>query len=542
MLRTFSWSLLACAGVFTFGCGGASTPAPDPVPPPVLPTGIIVTYHNDNQRTGQNVGETLLTPENVNSTGFGKVFSYPVDGAIYGEPLYVANLQIQGVRNVVYVVTQHDSVYAFDADNKAPGLLWHVGFVDPTANITSVPCADEPSACTFMGTEIGISSTPVIDIATRTLYVCAFTKENGSYVHRLHALDLATGSEKFGGPVPIQGSTTGSGDGTDGTNIAFNPHNHLQRSALLLANGVVYLAFASFDDTPPYHGWLFGYDAQTLQQQSIFNATPNGADGGIWQSGGGPASDISGNIYIVTGNGTFDANKGGPDFGDSFLKLTPANGSLPVASFFTPFNQAALNSIDLDVGAGGPLLLPDQAGSHPHLMMSGGKRGVLCLVDRDNMGGFRVQDDSQIVQSLTLGKPIFFTPAFWENKVYIGGANDSLRIFPLTGGLLSPASSSQSASTFGFPGVTPSVSANGSQAGIVWVIENGAFRTGKPAILHAFDANDVSHELYNSKQAGARDTLPNGVGFGVPAVANGKVYVGTISELDVFGILPPQTP
>jgi hypothetical protein len=213
--------------------------------------------------------ETLLTPENVNSTGFGKVFSYPVDGAIYGEPLYVANLQIQGVRNVVYVVTQHDSVYAFDADNKAPGLLWHVGFVDPTANITSVPCADEPSACTFMGTEIGISSTPVIDIGTRTLYVCAFTKENGSYVHRLHALDLATGSEKFGGPVPIQGSTTGSGDRTDGTNIAFNPHNHLQRPALLLANGVEYLAFASFDDTPPYHGWLFGYDAQTLQQQSL---------------------------------------------------------------------------------------------------------------------------------------------------------------------------------------------------------------------------------------------------------------------------------
>jgi hypothetical protein len=544
MLKTSAGSfLIACAGVFlAIGCGGGSTQAPAPVPVPVSPTGIIVTHHNDNQRTGQNLHETLLTPANVNSTGFGKVFSYPVDGAIYGEPLYVANLDIQGVRNVVYIVTEHDSVYAFDADNEAPGLLWHIGFVDPTGNITSVPCADEPSACTFMGTEIGISSTPVIDVATKTLYVCAFTKENGSYFHRLHALDLATGSEKFEGPVPVQGSVAGSGDDTDGTNIAFNPHNHLQRSALLLANGIVYLAFASFDDTHPYHGWLFGYDAQTLQQRSIFNATPNGGAGGIWQSGGGPAGDNSGNIYIVTGNGTFDANNAGQDFGDSFLKLTPATGSLPVASFFTPFNQSGLNVLDLDVGAGGPLLLPDQPGIHPHLMMSGGKRGILCLVDRDNMGGFRAADDSQIVQSLSIPRPVFSTPAFWENKVYLGASGDPLKIFPLSAGMLSPAPSSNSAATFGFPGVTPSISANGSQAGIVWVIENAAFRSGKPAILHAFDANDVSVELYNSKQAGARDTLPNGVGFGVPAVANGKVYVGTLTELDVFGILPPQTP
>jgi hypothetical protein len=266
MLRTFSWSfLIACAGVFLgIGCGGASTP-PDSAPPPVLPTGIIVTHHNDNQRTGQNIHETLLTPDNVNSAGFGKVFSYPVDGAIYGEPLYVANLQIQSVRNVVYVVTEHDSVYAFDADNKAPGLLWQVSFLPPTSDITPVPCADEPTAYTFIGTEIGISSTPVIDIATKTLYVCAFTKESGSYVHRLHALDLATGSEKFGGPVPVQGSIAGSGDGTDGTNIAFNPHNHLQRSALLLANGVVYLAFASFDDTPRTTA---GYSAMTPRHSS----------------------------------------------------------------------------------------------------------------------------------------------------------------------------------------------------------------------------------------------------------------------------------
>ena len=541
------------------GCGSMSNSVlspnppnpnpPNPNPPNPAPpvTGITITYHNDNQRTGQNLGETVLTPQNVISTTFGKLFSYPVDGAIYGQPLYVQNLQFpaQGIRNVVYVVTEHDSVYAFDADQKSPGTLWQVSLADAASNVTPVPCADEvappgdTTTCNFIGTEIGITGTPVIDIDTKTLYVSAFTKEGTTYVHRLHALDLLSGSEKFGGPIAIQGSVPGTGDGSDGTNVAFDAHQHLQRSALLLSNGVVYVAFASFSDVTPYHGWIFGYDSQTLQQRALLNLAPNGTAAGIWASGGGMASDSAGNLFVVTGNGTFDADSGGQDYGDSFVKLTQAGSSLSVADFFTPFNQSNLNLQDLDLGAGGPVLLPDQSGGHAHLILAGGKQGTLYLVDRDNMGHFRTANNGQIVQSLaSIVGAIFSTPAFWANKIYIAGVGDSLKIFDLNGGLLSTAPSSHSANTFGFPGATPTISANGSQAGIVWVLENAAFRTKKPAILHAYDANDVSHELYNSQQAGSRDTLPLGVGFAVPTVANGKVYVGTVSELDVFGVMP----
>jgi len=539
--------LVLCAASFlgfANGCGGGSTDTPTPTPPtPPTPTtvGITLTQRNDNARTGQNLQETMLTTTNVTSAGFGKLFSYPVDGAIYGQPLYVQNLQIpsQGFHNVVYVATEHDSVYAFDADQKAPGTLWTVNFTNSANAVTTVPCADEPaSTCTFLGTEIGITSTPVIDLSTKTLYVCAFTKESGTYIHRLHALDLTTGAEKFGGPVVIQATVPGNGDGHSGGNVAFSAFTHLQRSALLLLNGVVYLTFASYDDTPPYHGWVLGYDSQTLASVSVLNLTPNGSDGGIWQSGAGPAADASGNVYLITGNGTFDANVGGSDFGDSFVKLQPTASSLSVADYFTPSDQYNLQSFDLDLGSGGPLLLPDQTSSHPHLMLSGGKQGTLYLVDRDNMGHFNATDDSQIVQSLVSATgPIFSAPAYWDNKVYIGGLKDTIKLFSLTNGLLSTAFVTQSATTFGFPGALLAVSANGSQNGILWALENAAYRVQLPAVLHAYDANDVSHELYNSTQAGPRDTLGVGVGFAVPTVANGKVYVGTQGELDVFGLI-----
>ncbi len=513
---------------------------PPPPPPPPTAVGLILTQHNDNARTGQNLNETTLTPTNVTSATFGKLFSYPVDGAIYGQPLYVQNLTIaaQGVRNVVYVATEHDSVYAFDADQKSPGTLWTVNFTNSASGVTTVPCADEPTTCQFFGTEIGISSTPVIDLSTKTLFVCAFTKENGAYIHRLHALDLTTGAEKSGGPVVVQATAPGTGDGSSGGNLAFSAFTHLQRAGLLLVNGVVHLAFASYDDSPPYHGWVLGYDSQTLASVSVLNLTANGSDGGIWQGGVGPAADASGNVYLITGNGTFDANTGGADFGDSFVKLQPNANSLTVADYFSPNNQAMLSNEDEDLGSGGPLLLPDQTSSHPHLMLSGGKQGTLYLVDRDNMGHFDASDNSQIVQSLVgMVGPIFSGPAYWENKVYIGGVKDSVKLFSLTNGLLSTAPVSQSAATFGFPGAELAVSANGSENGILWALENAAYRVQLPAVLHAYDANDVSHELYNSTQAGTRDTLAFGVGFAVPTVANGKVYVGTLGELDVFGLI-----
>ena len=535
---------LSIAGFLGFanGCGGGTreTMTPPPPPPPPAAVGIILTQRNDNARTGQNLIETTLTPTNVTSVSFGKLFSYPVDGAIYGQPLYVQDLTIgaQGVRNVVYVATQHDSVYAFDADQKSPGTLWTVNFTNSANSVTTVPCADEPQTCQFMGTEIGISSTPVIDLSTKTLFVCAFTKESGAYIHRLHALDLTTGAEKFGGPVVVQATAPGNGGGSSGGNLAFNAFKHLQRAALLLVNGVVYLTFASYDDSPPYHGWVLGYDSQTLASVSALNLTANGGYGGIWQSGVGPAADASGNVYVITGNGTFDANTGGANFGDSFVKLQPSGNSLAVADYFTPNNQAMLSTSDDDLGSGGPLLLPEQTSSHPHLILSGGKQGTLYLVDRDNMGHFKAADNSQIVQSLVgVVKPIFSGPAYWENKVYIAGVKDTIKQFSLDTGLLSTAPVSQSTATFGFPGAELAVSANGSANGILWALENAAYRIQAPAVLHAYDANDVSHELYNSTQAGTRDTLGFGVGFSVPSVANGKVYVGTLSELDVFGLI-----
>ena len=535
---------LSIASFFGFanGCGGGTreTMTPPPPPPPPTAVGLILTQRNDNARTGQNLKETTLTPTNVTSAKFGKLFSYPVDGAIYAQPLYVQDLTVagQGVRNVVYVATQHDSVYAFDADQKSPGTLWTVNFTNAANDVTTVPCADEPQTCSFVATEIGISSTPVIDLSTKTLFVCAFTKESGAYIHRLHALDLSTGAEKFGGPVVVQATTPGMGAGNSGGNLEFNAFKHLQRAALLLVNGVVYLTFASYDDSPPYHGWVLGYDSQTLASVSVLNLTANGSDGGIWQSGVGPSADASGNVYVVTGNGTFDANTGRDDFGDSFVKLQPNGNSLTVADYFTPNNQATLSATDADLGSAGPLLLPDQTSSHPHLMLSGGKQGTIYLVDRDNMGRFNPTDNSQIVQSLVgKVKPIFSGPTYWENKVYIGGVKDTIKQFSLSNGLLSTAPVSQSTATFGFPGAELAVSANGSENGILWALENAAYRTQLPAVLHAYDANDVSHELYNSTQAGARDTLGLGVGFNVPSVANGKVYVGTLDQLDVFGLL-----
>src|SRR5215471_11777123 len=356
------------------------------------------TYHNDNLRTGQNLNETVLTPTNVNPTTFGKLFAYSLDGLSIASPLYVAGVTIpgQGVHNVVYVATEHDSVYAFDADGNSAAPLWKRSFLGP--NVTTVP-ADDTGECCDISPEIGITGTPVIDNSTRTLYVVAKTKEGpNTYVQRLHALDLGTGVEKFGGPVDVQASVPGTGNGSTGEQVAFDPLHQNQRASLLLNNGVVYIGFGSHGDIPPYHGWLLGYRASTLQQVIAFNVSPNADGGGIWQANGGPATDATGNIYIVTGNGAFDGDSGGHDFGDSFLRIA-TNGT--VADYFTPWNQGVMNANDFDLGAAGPLLLPDQPGPHPHLMVSAGKNSTVYLVDRDAMGHYSATtNDNQIVQSL----------------------------------------------------------------------------------------------------------------------------------------------
>ncbi|HUI40935.1 MAG TPA: hypothetical protein VL523_03095, partial [Terriglobia bacterium] len=471
-----------------------------------------------------------------NSAQFGKLFSYPVDGAIYAQPLYVQSVTIpdQGVHNVVYVATEHDSVYAFDADGKTTSPLWHVSFIDPP-EVTPIPYADTYSA--DIAPEVGITGTPVIDPVQGVLYVVANTAEGGGYAQRLHALDITTGAEMSGGPALLSASVPGTGDGSSGGTVSFNALRNGQRPALMLLNGIVYVAWASHGDADPYHGWLMGFDARTLKQVSAFNATPNGRRGGIWQSGGGPSADEAGNIYLMTGNGTFDASSGGLDYGDSFLKLSTPGG-LSVADYFTPFDQANRDATDADVGSGGTLVIPDQPLPHSHLLVGSDKEGFIFLLNRDDLGGFNAQNNGQILQTVwSDGHQTYSTLAFWQNNIYIAGRDDGLRQFPLTDGQLSALPIAKSSATFGSHGATPCVSANGAAGGIVWVTDISLWHSAGAAVLHAFDATDVSHELYNSQQNAQRDQAGPAVKFVVPTVFNGKVYLGTASELDVYGIL-----
>ncbi len=504
----------------------------------------VLTFHNDNFRTGQNTNETILTPANVGTNSFGKLFTYPVDGYVYAQPLVLTNVNIpgNGMHNVVFVATEHNSVYAFDADNGAgtnAAPLWHASFINPGAGVTTVPSTDVN--CPDLTPEIGISSTPVIDPVSGTIYVVAKSRELTNavtaYFYRLHALDVATGAEKFGGPVIIQPVAAGNGDGNDDAgHVPFYALREMNRAALLLNNGIVYVGFASHCDNPPYHGWLVGFDAQTLAQVSVLNTTPNGGDGGIWQAGGGPAADANGNIFLVTGNGTFDPPNN--NYGDSFLRLGAGTNGLTVADYFTPYNQDTLNDEDHDVGSGGSLLLPDEAGSvaHPHLMVGASKEGTIYLVDRDNLGQFNPANDSQIVQELAgaIGGS-FGAPAYFNRTLYYLGNFDALTSFPIVNGQLDASSLTVNATTFRFPGATPCISASGTSNAIVWVIQSDAAFNSGPAVLHAYDAYNVANELYNSTLAGTRDNPGPAVKFSVPAIANGKVYVGTQNSLTVFG-------
>jgi len=500
----------------------------------------VLTYHNDNQRTGQYLTESALTPANVTSLTFGKVFSLSTVGNIYAQPLYMSAVTIagKGTYNVVFVATENDSVYAFDADGKVTTALWKRSFLDTAHGITSVPESDVGGPIT---PEYGITSTPVIDPATHTMYLVAFTKENGRYVQRLHALDVTTGNDQSGSPVTISATVTGKGVGGDGAgNIAFQPKIQLQRPALLLSNGIVYIAWGSFNDMGPYHGWVMVYSASTLQQVAVWNSTPDGSAGSVWQSGGGLSVDTAGNLWLMTGNGTFDAKAGGRDYGDSFVKLSYTSPGLKVTNYFTPFNQQKLNSADQDLGSGAPLLLPLQPDPHPRLAIGAGKGGTIYVIDRSSPGKFNATSDSQIVQSLPQAVGVggddsnYSTPSYWNENVYFVGNNDAIRQFVLSGDLLQtpPIIGNH---VYGFPGATTTVSANANTNGIVWTLERIPLGN---AILRAHDATNVANELYNSNHAGTRDQFGAVVKFVVPTVANGRVYVGAKGHLVVFGLLP----
>jgi len=518
----------------------------------------VTTYHNNLSRDGTNTQEYALTTSNVTSSTFGKLFSCTIDSPAYTQPLWVPDLDIGGgTHNVVFVASSRDTVYAFDADKSPCVTYWSVSLLG--SNETYLNNGDVGSG--DIQTDIGIVGTPVIDRSTQTLYVVSKSKDSGtsctpssSCHQRLHALNLADHAEKFGGPYSLTSSITvaGTGDGSSNGQVPFDPLRENQRPGLALVNGMVYIAWASHGDNGPYHGWVIGFVANNIGAgpSAKWNSTPNAvngfsnSDGGIWMSGGAPAADSSSNLYFLTGNGSFDASSGGSNYGDSTIKLS-TSGTLHVTDYFTPSDQVSLNNGDADHGAGGAAILVDQpSGPVQHLLIGGGKAGILFLVNRDNMGHFN-SGSNNVVQSLNLnGSQIFATGAFWNNFFYIAGVNGRLIQYTFNTGTGQFASSAThfSPSSFGFPGSTPSVSSLGSSTnGIVWALDNSQYCTPSPGcgptVLHAYDANNVSTELWNSTQ-GSGNSAGNAVKFTVPTVANGKVYVPTRTEVTVYGLLP----
>jgi hypothetical protein len=509
----------------------------------------VFTQRYDNSRSGQNTQEASLTPSNVNSSQFGKLFSLPVDGQIFAQPLYMENVAVpqKGTYNIIFVATENDSVDAFDADGSSTTPLWQVSFLNPSAGVTAVPCQDEfgTSSNCFIAPVIGITSTPVIDPSSGTLYVTAQTKESqdptcvsgctSNYIYRLHALDVTTGAEKFGGPVSISASVPGTGYDSVGGVVTFSALHHLQRAGLLLANGTVYLAFGSYRDIDPYHGWLMAYNATTLQQVAVFNVTPNAEQGAIWQGGGGISADDNGILYVVTANGSFDVNTGGIDYGDSVLKMQIASGQFQVLDYFTPADQGTLAEEDLDLGSSPALILPDQPGPNPHLLATGGKDGRIWLLNRDKLGTYQTNDAGAVQVIASGSDSLFGGGTYWNGNLYFQEVGDFLNQFALNNGQAqTPPTSSSFA--IGFPNASPVVSANGANNAVVWLVDTSS---GGPAVLYAFDATNVGNQLYSSTEApGQRDQAGPAVKFAVPTVANGKVYVGAGGEVDVYGLLP----
>jgi hypothetical protein len=500
----------------------------------------VVTYQYDNGREGANQSETTLTPANVKSTTFGKLGFYSVDGLVDGQALYLWQVSIpgNGTHNVLYVVTEHDSVYAFDADTGAT--LWQVSLLG------SGETTSDNRGCSQVTPEIGITSTPVIDRSNGpngALYAVAMSKNGSNYFQRVHALDLTTGAELFGGPVTVQATFPGMGAANKNGSVIFDPKQYKERTGLLLSNGVLYTMWASHCDDAPYTGWILGYDGLSLEQTQVLDVTPNGNDGAIWMSGAAPAADLNGDLYFLDANGTFDTQLDSNDFpvngdfGNSFLRLS-TSPILTVADYFTMSGTVAESNADEDLGAGGAVVLLDltDTGGHVHqLAVGAGKDSVIYIVDRNAMGKFNSTSDN-IYQEISgaLGGQVFSKPAVFNNTVYYGAVGDSIRAFPIVNAMLATTASSKTSHSFTYPGAAPTVSANGSNDAILWAVENS-----NPAVLHAYDATNLATELYNSNQAAnSRDHFGAGNKFMVPIVVNGKVFVGTPNGVAVFGLLP----
>ena len=507
-------------------------------PPPSGSSTDVTTYHYDNLRTGQNTHETTLTHANVNSSTFGLLGSFPVDGHVDAQPLYLSAVAIpgQGTKNVLYVVTEHDSVYAFDADSvtsTSATTLWH----------SSVLAAGETSSddrgCGQVTPEIGITSTPVIDRTRNAMYLVAVSKTSaGSYVHRFHALNLTTGAELFGGPTTITATYPGSGANSSNGNVVFDPSQYNERPGLLEVGGTIFTTWGSHCDGGPYTSWVMAYSADTLHQTGVINMVPNGNEGGIWMAGAAPGADASGNIYFIIGNGDFGTTLDSNGFpankncGNCFAKIS-STLPLTLSDYFTPLNTVAESNADTDFGSGGPLLLPDITdanGVTRHLAVGAGKDQIIYVVDRDNMGKFNSSNDNIYQQiSGALSGGVWSKPSYFNGVVYYGAVGDSIKAFPISAGKLATTASSKSSHTFGYPGATPAISANGTSDGIVWVVENS-----NNGVLHAYDATNLATELYNSTQGSNGQFSANK--FITPMITNGRVYIGTQTSVVVFGL------
>lgn len=547
--RKLALSLLLVSGFIAAAltdCGGGgstSTPPPPtgspppPSGPPPQPTTHtdVVTYRNDAGRTAQNLTESLLTLKNVSSTSFGLYRTLVVDGKVDAQPLYLAQLTIAGgTHNVVFVATEHDSVYAMDPVSGAT--LWHVSLL---------PSGETPSddrGCGQVSPEIGVTSTPVIDRRAGphgAIFAVAMSKDASSNYHqRLHALDVTTGAELFNGPMSINPSYSNPTGGTK----TFSPGQYAERAALLLENQTIYTSWTSHCDIQPYSGWIVGYSESTLAQTAVLNvAADSDAGPSIWMSGGGLTADSSGNIYLATANGKFDTtltSAGLPengDYGNSFLKLSTAGGGLAVADYFSPSNEVAESNADLDLGSGGVMLLPDvtdSTGVARHLLLGAGKDGNLYVINRDDMGKFNPSSDMTWQQlNGIFPSTVFSTPAYFNGTVYYGDVSNTLKAFPVIDAKLASSPASETTTIFGYPGTSPAVSANGTSNGIVWAVEHAG-----TAVLHAYDATNL-RELYNSSQAaGARDEFGAGNKFITPTIADGMVFVGTPKSVAVFAL------
>ncbi len=509
-------------------------------PNPMISAGTdVTTYHNDVARTGQNLTETILTTANVNSQTFGLLRNLAVDGKVDAEPLYLSGLSIAGnTHNVVFIATEHDSVYGFDSDTGAQ--MWKVSMLGSGETTSDI------RGCGQVTPEIGITATPVIDRLAGQhgiIYLVAMSKNGSTYFQRLHALDVTTGAELLGGPVTIQATYPGTGANSSGGQVIFDPKQYKERAGLLLLNGVIYTGWTSHCDGGLYTGWIMGYSATNLSQMSVLNLVPNGSDGSIWQSGGGLAADAQGSIYALVANGTFDGSvdaNGFPanhDYGNAFVRISTSGNLLQVADYFDMFNTMSESNGDVDLGSGGPMVLPDLpngSGGTVHLAVGAGKDGNIYVVDQTNMGKFNPSSNS-VYQELAGAVPngVFGVPAYFNGSVYFCDVNATLKSFAVGNGKLS-VTPTQTTSSFTYPGVLPSISANGSANGVIWAIENTA-----TAVLHAFLASDLTHELYNSNQAAnGRDRFGAGNKFITPMIADGKVFAATTNSVAVFGLLP----